>query len=184
MYILASQSPRRKDILKAAGLTFMTIPSTFDESLVPFHDIISYVETLAYEKAKSILDKYPEATVIGADTVIYYQNKVLGKPQDEHDAFHMLKSLSNDRHVVYTGVAVITKHSIKITHDTSTVKFKAMSSDQIQAYVQTKEPLDKSGSYAIQGGAKAFIDWIDGDIETIIGLPSRIVMQLIKEVDL
>lgn len=184
MYILASQSPRRTDILKASGLKFITVPSTLDESQVPFHDIVSYVETLAYEKAKRVLDMYPEAIVIGADTVIYYQEKVLGKPKDEQDAINMLTSLNNQTHVVYTGVAVISKQYKKMTHDTSTVKFKPISKDQIEAYVKTKEPLDKSGSYAIQGGAKDFIDWIDGDIETIIGLPSNIVMRLIKEVDL
>jgi septum formation protein len=184
MYILASQSLRRVELLKQLNIEFEVIPSAFDETSVMFNEITSYVEELAYQKAKHIQQKHPHKTVIGADTVILYQNQVYGKPKDELDAYHMLKTLSGNTHYVYTGMAVLNnKQTIKVS-DFAKVTFKQLTDDMIVDYIKTKEPMDKSGSYAIQGGAKHFVSHIEGDIETIIGLTTKTLKRILKEVDL
>lgn len=184
MYILASQSERRESLLKQLNIEFKTVPSFFDEDSVPFESIHTYVETLAFEKAHAVFQKYPNNIVIGADTVILFNNQVLGKPKDEIDAFNMLKSLSGHTHEVYTGVSIVSKHHIKRTHDIARVTFHSIDDEAILAYVKTKEPFDKSGSYAIQGLARSFIKDYEGDIETIIGLPTKLVHTLLKDVTL
>lgn len=184
MYILASQSVRRETLLKQLNIDFVTVPSFFDEDLVPFESIHTYVEALAFEKANAVFQKYPNNIVIGADTVILFNNEVLGKPKDELDAFNMLKSLSGQTHEVYTGIAVVSKHEIKRTHDIARVTFHPIDDEAIRAYVNTKEPFDKSGSYAIQGLARAFIKQFEGDIETIVGLPTTLLKTLLKDVTL
>ena len=184
MYILASQSERRETLLKELNIEFVTVPSFFDEDLVPFESIHTYVETLAFEKAHAVFQKYPDNIIIGADTVIFFNNQVLGKPKDELDAFNMLKSLSGQTHEVYTGISIVSKHHTKRTHDIARVTFHPIDDEAIRAYVNTREPFDKSGSYAIQGLARAFIKQFEGDIETIIGLPTKFVQTLLKDVTL
>jgi septum formation protein len=184
MYILASQSLRRIELLKQLNIDFETIPSRFDEESVSCVEITSYVETLAYQKARKVFNDHPYKKVIGADTVIYFKNAVYGKPKDELDAFNMLKTLSGETHAVYTGMSIVSKNKVVTTHDVAKVTFRQLSDEEILAYVNTQEPMDKSGSYAIQGLAKSFVSHIEGDIETIIGLSTNIVRHLIKEVDL
>jgi len=184
MYILASQSLRRIELLKQLDIDFETIPSRFDEDSVTCVDIASYVETLAYQKAHKVFNDFPHKKVIGADTVIYFKQSVYGKPKDEFDAFNMLKTLSGETHEVYTGISIVTKNKVVTTHDVAKVTFRPLSDEEILAYVKTQEPMDKSGSYAIQGRAQSFVSNIEGDIETIIGLSTSILRHLIKEVDL
>jgi septum formation protein len=184
MYILASQSVRREELLKQLNIDFLTVPSFFDEEQVTYEAIDTYVETLAFEKANAVFKKYPNDIIIGADTVILFNNRVLGKPVDENDAFNMLQLLSGQTHEVYTGISVISKSTIKRTHDIARVTFKSLDDETIRAYVKTKEPFDKSGSYAIQGFARAFIEQFEGDIETIIGLPTNVLKTLLKDVAL
>ena len=149
--ILASNSPRRKELLLREGVEFITLSPTYDEPKNFGLEPRKYVEFLAYNKAKSVLDKVGDI-VIGADTVVVLDGKILGKPTDEKDAKLMLKSLSNKKHEVITGYAVLSKDKEVVDSEVTEVVFNPLSQQQIDDYVATKSPLDKAGAYGIQDG--------------------------------
>ena len=184
--ILASQSPRRQSILKDAGFDFETIPSSFDESSIEPTTKEEYVMTLAYHKAKEVFMQHQDAIVIGADTIVYikHENKAsyLGKPRDSHHAKEMLELLSGRTHQVLTGVTIISKNTEETFYTISNVTFKNLSDRDIEDYIQTKEPFDKAGSYAIQGEGYKLIERYDGDFFTIMGLPIKEVQQALKKI--
>ncbi|MDI6452165.1 Maf family protein [Peloplasma aerotolerans] len=180
MLILASGSPRRAKLLKDAGLDFIVIPSHLEEVVDEKLKPVDYVTELAKMKAMHIAQDHPEDTVIGADTIVVYEEQILGKPIDEEDACRMLKLLSGDRHVVYTAVALIRGEKIKTFVSETEVSMKNLSDLEIQNYVKTKEPMDKAGAYGIQGEGGSLVDHYKGDFFTIVGLPLKELLEALK----
>ncbi|WP_155315438.1 Maf family protein [Desulfosarcina alkanivorans] len=171
--ILASQSPRRRYLLEQAGLTFAVIPGTFDEDSVQLTDPADYVKTLAKAKADEIAGQYPDSWVIGADTIVTIDRSVLGKPGTPDDARHMLEKLSGQSHCVFTGYAIVCKNQAACVCDAvkTEVQFKNLTPDEIDWYVQTGEPFDKAGAYAIQGMGTFLVRRINGSYTNVVGLP-------------
>ena len=178
--VLASSSPRRKELLELHKfdfiIDFQEIEEVLDESLaLPLR-----LEKLAYQKAAPIALKYPHGIVIGADTMVCLNNKMLGKPKDRQDAFEMLKSLSNQSQTVYSAIAIIDDGKVTTFSDGIKVTFKKLTDMEINEYLDTNEWIGKAGAYAIQGIGKCLVDKIEGDIETVIGLPVRMIEDYLK----
>lgn len=180
MLILASQSPRRKALLESKNIIFETIPSMLDESSIPIESPIEYVKTLARLKAKSILEHYPNDVILGADTIVLLDQSILGKPKDEHDAILMLKMLRGKRHHVYTAVSIMSKEKEETWLSYAEVQFKDVTDQEILAYVKTKDPLDKAGSYGIQGLGSFLVASYYGNYHAIMGLPLDEVVEKLK----
>lgn len=170
--ILASTSPRRKALMKQLGYFFETAkPQNVDEKLINGNTFEEKIMDLAYRKAKSVQHQYPDKLILGADTLVVVEDDILGKPKDEDDALIMLKKLSGKQHKVMTGCALIYNSHVKTFHSVTKVNFNAISDSDIKKYIETKEPFNKAGGYAIQGHAAKFIDCIEGDYYTVMGLP-------------
>jgi septum formation protein len=181
--ILASASPRRKKILETLNFEFEVLPSEFDENLENNYYTPAKIINLAYNKAIEIAQYLDdEVLVIGADTVVVLNNKILGKPKNKKDAFNMLKSLSGQKHIVVTAVCIVNSKNLtfKSNITTSTVEFNELSDDLINEYIQTYKPFDKAGSYGIQELDERFIKNIEGSLENIIGLDSGSLIKLIE----
>ncbi len=170
-YILASQSPRRRELLAIITDDFEVIPSNVEEILPDGLEAVKGPEYLAKIKAEDIAKAYPDDIVIGADTSVFLGNKVLGKPKDREDAFNMLKALSGNTHTVITGCAVIKNGACESFSVVSEVEFFELSDAEINAYLDTDEPYDKAGSYGIQAKGALFVKEIRGDYFNIVGLP-------------
>jgi len=173
-FILASASPRRKHLLSAMGFEFETRPADIEEFQLPEEQPQTFAERLAGEKARQIADFNPEKLVLGSDTIVVLDDRVLGKPADPTEAFQMLKMLSGRSHRVITGIALIHEDSkrVVISSETTTVFFDDLSDSQINDYVATGSPTDKAGAYGIQDDQGAFlIHRIEGDYYTVVGLP-------------
>lgn len=182
--ILASSSPRRKNILKKMGLKFEIIPSDYEEFLENFNFSYEKIEDLAYNKAEAVLKKLNEpALVIGADTVVVLNEKILGKPKNQEDAINMLKQLSGNKHSVVTSICVIDSTTLKkkSLSTTSFVRFEVLSDNLIINYIENYKPFDKAGSYGIQELSEEFINKIEGSFENIIGLCPLALKKLLKE---
>ena len=182
--ILASKSPRRNELLEQAGLTFSVIPSDFDESTVALSDPDSYVITLAESKAVDISQKHPAGWVIGADTIVLIDRKILGKPGSKEKARDMLQRLSGKTHQVLTGYCICCKKKNRFFSETikTDVRFKKLSDAEIEWYIQTGEPFDKAGAYAIQGIGTFLVKSINGSYTNVVGLPvCEVIDFLIKE---
>lgn len=173
--ILASASQRRQELLTRLCSEFDIIVSDFDEEKVIFKNSIDeYVKNIALGKALDIKNKIKEnAIIIGADTIVTLDNKILGKPKDEEEAFNMIKLLQGRNHKVYSGVVVInTEKDIILKESVATeVVFSEMNDDEIKKYIETKEPLDKAGAYGIQGIGGTFVKEIRGCYYNVVGLP-------------
>jgi len=169
--ILASASPRRKEILSMLGIDFEVIVSSADEKsdIKEPSGLVGYLSKI---KAESVYNKNPNSIVIGADTVVYLPEVgIMGKPKSKTDAYNMISALSGKTHEVFTGVTV-TDISGSVTFSTVThVTFKKLSEDEIESYVSTDEPYDKAGAYAVQGRAGVFVERLDGDYFNVVGLP-------------
>ena len=179
--ILASKSPRRKQILEQVGLDFTVEISDFDETQIKFKTPQEMVKKLSLEKAKIIAQKNPNAIVIGADTDVFLNGEILGKPKSKQDAVRILKLLSGKVHEVVTGFTVISDKKSITKHVTSKVKFKKLTEAEIKAYVATGEPMDKAGGYGIQDKGGVFIENIEGDYFNIVGLPIFAVSEVLKK---
>ena len=188
--ILASASPRRRELLKQIGIEFEVIAGNAKE-IYSSAEPVEIVKELALLKASDIADRLhvrqgEEYIVLGADTIVVNEDQIMGKPADEEDAFSMISSLSGKKHQVYTGIAFIKitgdgSRSV-ITHAEKTDVFvRQMSSEEIRAYIATGEPSDKAGAYGIQGRFAAFIDRIEGDYYNVVGLPAAYVYRTLKE---
>ena len=181
--ILASASPRRAEILRAAGWPFVARPADIDETRQADEAAIAYVERLAREKASAVARQLSSGLVLGADTVVLLDAEILGKPADADDAGRMLRALSGRWHEVVTGVALVRadngQHSV--AHERTRVRFAALSDAEIDWHAATGEPLDKAGAYAIQGRAALFIEEIQGDYWNVVGLPLRLLYRLLKK---
>ena len=182
--ILASRSPRRSDLLKQTGLTFSVIPSDFDEDTVALSNPDSDIITLAESKALDISRKHPDAWVIGADTIVLIGRKILGKPASAREAFEMLQRLSGKTHRVLTGYCICCKNKNRIFSETvkTDVRFKKLTDAEIKWYIQTDEPFDKAGGYAIQGIGSFLVRSISGSYTNVVGLPvCEVMAHLIRE---
>jgi septum formation protein len=182
MLVLASASPRRRELLAQAGYTFQAHPAHISEDPRPGEDPIAYVVRLAREKAEAVYREIadPAATVLGADTTVTVDGHILGKPADEADAARMLHLLSGRTHRVITGVALATAASTEIAAEVTAVRFLALSEEEIAAYIATGEPMDKAGAYAIQGRAARWIPRVEGCYFNVVGLPLALVATLLE----
>ncbi len=182
--ILASQSPRRKYLLKQAGIEFDVIPSQFDESRVPPDDPVRYTGTLSRAKADDVAAQYPDRWIIGADTIVLINGEILGKPEDKNAARTMLEQLSGQTHQVYTGYTICRRFQKKHVTDVirTDVTFKKLTKTEIEWYIHTDEPFDKAGAYAIQGLGTFLVKRINGSYTNVVGLPvCEVIEYLIKE---
>ena len=181
--ILASKSPRRREILENTKVRFSIKESQIDEVIKSNESPKETVMRLAYEKAYDVAQKNKDKLVIGADTIVALDNEVLGKPKDQNEAYQMIKRLSNKTHKVITGISLINLKENKIIKDyvVSFVTFKDLSEDSIKDYINTNESLDKAGAYGIQGYGALLVDNIQGDYFNIVGLPISKLSDLLKD---
>jgi septum formation protein len=179
--ILASRSPRRAELLAAAGISFEVLAADIDETPHDNEAPATYVERLAIEKARAVFQLRPEARVLGAATTVTIDGEILGKPVDEADALRMLRLLNGRPHDVHTGVALISAKGVRSAVDTTRVWFDLMTDEDISWYVATGEPVDRAGAYAIQGFASRFIPRIEGSYSNVVGLPVALVSSILSE---
>ena len=181
--ILASKSPRRSYLLDQAGLTFTVIPSSFDENSVSLSKPETYVKTLAEAKADDVAKSYPESWVIGADTIVVIDGIILGKPDSKEHARTMLKRLSGKTHHVYTGYCICCRAKERVFSNTvkTDVLFKNLADNEIEWYINTSEPFDKAGAYAIQGLGTFIVKSIKGSYTNVVGLPVCEVIEFLIE---
>ncbi len=189
MLVLASASPRRRELLAQAGYSFRVHPAHINEDALPGEDPIAYVTRLAREKAEAVfrqLAAQPHEedaallAVLGADTTVTVDSHILGKPEDAADAMRMLRMLSGRSHRVITGVALVTADAVEVAAEVTAVRFLTLSDDEIAAYVATGEQMDKAGAYAIQGRAARWIPRIEGCYFNVVGLPLALISHLIE----
>ena len=180
--ILASASPRRKEIFQNTKLNFDIQKSDIEEVILENESPEDMVVRLAYEKAFDVAKRNTDRLVIGADTIVALDNEVLGKPKDQNEAYQMIKRLSNKTHKVITGISLINLKENKIIKDyvVSFVTFKDLSEDSIKDYINTNESLDKAGAYGIQGYGALLVKNIQGDYFNIVGLPISRLSDLLK----
>ncbi|MBQ8209403.1 MAG: septum formation inhibitor Maf [Clostridia bacterium] len=169
--ILASASPRRKELLTLAGIEYTVIPSECEEVLPDNITPADAVEELARQKAEDVFKRHSDCMIIAADTVVALGNTILGKPKNDDDAFSMLTSLSGNIHTVYTGVCIKTADREEIFHSATDVEFYELTDKEIRDYIATKEPCDKAGAYGIQGKGSLLVKGIHGDYFNVVGLP-------------
>ena len=181
--ILASASSRRKEILEQIGIKFEIVVSNVEEDIEYNNNVSGFVEELALMKAQDVAQRVtPESLVIGADTIVFTQTGILGKPQNSEDAFLMLKQLSGKTHEVFTGIAIIEAPEKKtlLTHEKTEVKFREITDQEIRAYIATGEADDKAGSYSIQGLGAVFVEKINGCYFNVVGLPIFKVWSMLR----
>lgn len=184
MLILASKSPRRKELLKQIGIPFVVVVSDAEEVSGNSWTPAALVVENAKRKANAVAEKYPDSPVLGADTVVSSEGKIFGKPKDKDEARKILTALSGKMHEVTTGLALINRNEIRTTNVTTKVFFDTMTKADIDAYIATDEPMDKAGAYAIQGKAARFIEKIEGSYSNVVGLPLNALIQLSKDLNL
>ena len=178
--ILASQSPRRRELLQQVGLTFTVQPAHIDETRHPNEPPASYVQRLALEKAQAIHTLNPTATVLGADTTVVLNGEVLNKPANIAEAEQMLRALSNRTHQVHTGIAVVAPNHQRTHIETTNVTFAEIPEQELAHYLATGDSLDKAGAYGIQGYAARWIPRIEGDFFNVMGLPIAATIRLLQ----
>jgi len=178
--VLASRSPRRSELLAAAGYSFEVLAADIDESVRGGEDPAAYVERLALEKARAVLALRPESLVLGADTTVTIDGLILGKPADELEATEMLRRLRGRVHDVYTGVALVDPSGGESAVERTQVWFDAVTDEDISWYVSSGEPVDRAGAYAIQGLASRFIPRIEGSYSNVVGLPVALVSSILR----
>lgn len=181
--VLASTSPRRAELLSAAGFVFDVVPADIDETLRPGESASGHVTRLAVEKARAVRTRAPALAtrpIIGADTAVVMDERVLGKPRGRKEAVEMLRALSGRTHQVLTGVAIYLGEALVTDCIASAVTFLPLSAPEIEWYVATGEPMGKAGAYAAQGRASRFIASIEGSYSNVVGLPLEAVHQLLK----
>ena len=171
MLILASASPRRRELLQYITPDFVAVALDLDESLPPEIAPRAGAEILAQRKARAAAGTHPDNIVIGADTIVALDGVIYEKPKDADDAFRILRTLSGREHFVYTGVAIVSPKGERIFSEETAVRFTQMSDEEIRAYIETGDPMDKAGAYGIQGKGALFVSGIRGDFYNVMGLP-------------
>lgn len=180
--VLASGSPRRRELLTRLVPEFEVLVADVDEDALTLPDPFETAERLAEEKAKAVAALRPDALVIGGDTVVALDGVQFAKPRDAADARRMLRALSGQTHVVATGVSLVSAKSVQTFHDRTYVTFRELSDEEIAEYVATGEPMDKAGAYAIQGGAAGFVVRREGSESNVIGLPLEALTEALKSI--
>jgi nucleoside triphosphate pyrophosphatase len=187
MLVLASASPRRQELLRNAGIPFNVQPASIPEIPKQGEAPLAFAKRMAQAKAGAIYRKFPEAFVLGADTVVTVDGLILGKPEDKKDAARMLRLLSGKQHEVITGVCLYGMNGASgglfedLHAETTSVTVNTLSDREIQDYVATGEPMDKAGAYAIQGKASLWISRIEGDYSNVVGLPIARVYRMLRD---
>ncbi len=184
MLILASKSPRRKELLSIITKDFTIIPAVGEENADKKLPPKEYVSKLAEDKADEVFALHKEAAVIGADTVVAAGKEILGKPKDKADAFRMLKLLSGTTHSVFTGVCVISGGERKVFCEETEVEFYPLTDEEIEGYIATGEPFDKAGAYGIQDKGALLVKRINGDYYNVMGLPAGRLYRVMRELGL
>jgi septum formation protein len=174
---LASSSPRRRQLLEMLGIPVKVVPPNVPEVRRPFETPVDYVERLARDKALSVADDL----VLGADTTVVVRDAVLEKPTDAADALRMLQRLQGRTHQVVTSIALVANEAVHQATDVTNVTFRRADDEFLEAYVATGEPMDKAGAYGIQGYGAALVERIEGDFFSVMGLPLRLVLTLMRE---
>jgi septum formation protein len=184
-FILASASPRRQELLRSVGLKFKTIPAHVNEDYLAGESPREHVSRLAQDKAFAIAHKYPDAWVLGADTIVVIDGMILGKPENKSQAQKMLERLSGREHKVFTGFTLthVTSKISKTKVVQSAVQFKTINPEEMKWYISCDEPYDKAGGYAVQGKGAYFIKAIRGSYTNVIGLPLCEVLEELKSLD-
>ena len=180
--VLASQSPRRRELLTLVGIPHEVRPADIDETLLPGETPEGHSERLAREKVRTIASREPDAVVVGSDTIVVVDGDILGKPRDMDEARRMLARLSGRAHTVFTAVAVARGPRMAAGVERVGVTFRALASWEIDAYVATGEPMDKAGAYGIQGFGATIVERVDGDYFAVMGLPLVRLVRLLAEV--
>ena len=186
MLVLASASPRRRELLTQAGFSFEIHPAHIPEDPLPQEDPIAYVTRLARQKAEAIYNQLtksqpnPSLVVLGADTTVTIDQEILGKPENPEDAARILRLLSGRTHRVVTGVSLVSEKQTQTAAEVTAVQFLSISEEEITAYIATSEPMDKAGAYAIQGHAARWIPRIQGCYFNVVGLPISLVATLLE----
>lgn len=184
--ILASQSPRRKQLLEMMGLQFDTIPSQFEEYFDHSRTADEIAKELGLGKVREVAEKYPDAIVIGGDVIVVLDGKQLGKPESEQEAYDMIRGFSSRTHEIITSVAVVcrSKQYEKVLTETSHITFGDLPDDVIWEYIRTGNPYDKAGGYAIQHPLiKPYVLKIEGRMDTIVGMPTNLVAHFLADFD-
>ncbi len=179
--ILASQSPRRRDLLTLIGIPHEVRPADVDESVHPDEAPVPHCERLARSKAATLAEQHPDALVIGCDTIVVLDGDILGKPESPDEAHRSLTRLSGRTHTVFTAVAVSRHGVTRSAVESVSVTFRPLTPEQITAYVATGEPMDKAGAYGIQGYGATIVERIDGDYFAVMGLPLGRMITLLTE---
>jgi septum formation protein len=179
--VLASASPRRQDLLRAAGISCIVQPTNIPEDVRPGESARACAERLAQEKTLFVATQRPGVVVLGADTIVVVDGEMLGKPADAEDAKRMLRMLSAREHEVITGVCLAGPGFIDVRSESTRVTMSALSQQDLDFYVSSGEPMDKAGAYAIQGIASRWIPRIEGDYANVVGLPVALVYLLMRE---
>ena len=180
--ILASASPRRRDLLDLIGIAHEVRPADIDETALPAEAPIPHAERLARAKAHALAKGHPDIVVIAADTIVVVDGDILGKPRDEAHAAEMLRRLAGREHTVYTAIAVARDSQTESAVEAVRVTFRALSDDEIAAYIATREPMDKAGAYGIQGYGATIVERVDGDYFSVMGLGLRRLVELLGRV--
>lgn len=180
--ILASSSPRRRELLQQLGLEFEIYSPDIDESVLPSEPVDAYVERLARAKADAVAERYPDAIIIAADTSLSVDSEILGKPESKQHAFEMWTKISGRKHDVLSGVCVRTKNEKYSIVVRTQVEFQALTTHDMESYWATGEPVGKAGGYAIQGIAARYIPAIQGSYTNVVGLPLYETVQLLQTV--
>lgn len=185
--ILASASPRRKEILDLVGVKYLQLPADVDETILPSDHINPkrYASRIALLKCKEISklnDK--NCLVISADTIVYFNKAILGKPKNHDEVYEYLKQLSGNTHIVYTGICLSYQNKFYSAVAKTSVSFKVLENDEIRQYIETGEPNDKAGAYGIQGYGSQFITKINGCYFNVMGFPVNLFLSLLKEINL
>ena len=187
-FVLASASPRRKELLSQIGIKFRTCISKKEEAILRDRPI-SIVKDLSYTKARDVFERgNRDAVVIGADTIVVYEDKVLGKPKNEAEAYDMINMLQGNVHTVYTGVSIVWRDGenthVSAFYAETDVELYHMSEEEIRDYISTNEPYDKAGGYAIQGYFARYVKQIKGDYNNVVGLPIGKLYQILNSLNL
>ena len=187
--LLASNSPRRKEILSQLNIKFEVVPSEFEETLIDMEPV-ELVEHFSYMKALDVFEKFKgnlseDTYILGSDTIVYC-NAIMGKPKSEEDAFQMLKALSNKEHQVISGLSIIQGSTGKVItmHETTKVWMRELEDREILNYISSGEPVDKAGAYAIQGIGSLFVEKIQGCYFNVVGLPVNTLFKIMKNFDI
>jgi septum formation protein len=183
-WVLASSSPRRQELLKLLLADFEVLPSDVDESIRVAERPESTVVRLAREKALAVQERRPSSFIVSADTVVVWEEEILGKPASHEEAASMLRKLSGKTHQVLTGVCLLHLDALLVECSTTDVTFRHLSDLEIESYLQSAEPFDKAGAYAIQGLGARFVERIDGCYFNVVGLPVSRLYQMMKRLDI